>query len=51
LNLSNEPFGFFQGSAIYPIQREFCRADGSVRHALVIVIGIGPEVASLKVAE
>jgi hypothetical protein len=23
LNLSNEPFGFFQGSGIYPIQREF----------------------------
>jgi TonB-dependent receptor len=23
LNLSNEPFGFYQGSGIYPIQREF----------------------------
>ena len=23
LNLSNEPFGFYQGSPIYPIQREF----------------------------
>jgi TonB-dependent receptor len=23
LNLSNEPFGFYQGSGVYPIQREF----------------------------
>jgi hypothetical protein len=23
LNLSNEVFGFYQGSSIYPVQREF----------------------------
>jgi hypothetical protein len=29
LNLSNEPFGFYQGSGIYPIQREFYRATAA----------------------
>jgi len=29
LNLSNEPFGFYQGSGIYPIQREFYHATAA----------------------
>lgn len=29
LNLSNEPFGFYNGSGIYPVQREYYRATTS----------------------
>jgi hypothetical protein len=29
LNLSNEPFGFYNGSPIYPVQREYYKPTAS----------------------
>ena len=35
LNLSNEVFGFYNGSPIYPVQREYYKSDAVVRTAVV----------------